>query len=583
MPAYQYQQGDRPIEGYTIQYALGRGGFGEVYFALSDAGREVALKVVQHFEDIELRGIHHCMNLKSANLVTIFDVRFAADGTPWVIMEYVAGPSLREIIDESPQGLGTQRTAFLFRELAKGIAYLHNAGVVHRDLKPHNVFFEDGTVKIGDYSLSKLMTTSHRSGHTMTVGSVHYMAPEIGMGRYDKRVDIYALGVMLYEMLRGVPPYTGESMGEVLMKHLSSEPDVTAVPEPFASAIRKSMRRDPAERYQTAQEMAESLLDQSEIREQVQSFNPMTLSMIGERAGQLQTHRQHRTAILLADTYSSPAAFHDTRSLDDDSMLDAPPEPVGVLQQFGLWYTPSSITERQPDRMTQPVRLVVAVVATTLLSLTGSLLAGPFDALRPDAAEFIFLPLIHFSVSLVLSVCVLGLLRLDWGQGIWCGFELRLGGQRNARQRIRIGLATRAILVAAALAVLATAAVKADQLSQRNLVGFIAGLVLPLMLFDWRCFLAPHRHHRVQVRATLAVGLVAVIGSSLSTLNDEVHEWSTMIAAAAMSAAICVQLIAPLRRAKKRLEHVTADLPDQRADERSDVGRPFHPEQEIVR
>ena len=120
--------------------------------------------------------------LQSATRDAKWHVRFAADGTPWIIMEYVAGPSLREIIDESPSGLGPERSAFLFRELAKGISYLHHAGVVHRDLKPHNVFFEDGTVKIGDYSLSKAITTSHRSGHTMTVGSVHYMAPEISIG-----------------------------------------------------------------------------------------------------------------------------------------------------------------------------------------------------------------------------------------------------------------------------------------------------------------------------------------------------------------------------------------------------------------
>ncbi|MEO2016528.1 MAG: hypothetical protein ABGZ53_19395 [Fuerstiella sp.] len=95
MAAYHYQQGDRPLDGYTIRYALGRGGFGEVYFAVSDSGREVALKAVQNFEEVELRGIGHCMNLKSPHLVMIFDIKHAADGMPWVIMEYVSGPSLR--------------------------------------------------------------------------------------------------------------------------------------------------------------------------------------------------------------------------------------------------------------------------------------------------------------------------------------------------------------------------------------------------------------------------------------------------------------------------------------------------------
>jgi hypothetical protein len=283
MTRFQYQNGDRPLDGYTIQHALGRGGFGEVYFALSDAGRQVALKAVQNYEEIELRGIGHCMNLKSQHLVSIFDVKHGADGTPWVIMEFVSGPSLRDILDESPAGIGIEKAGFFVRELAKGLTYLHAAGVVHRDLKPHNVFFEEGIVKIGDYSLSKAITNSHRSGHTMTVGTVHYMAPEISMGRYDKTVDIYALGVMLYEMLTGSPPYSGDSMGEVLMKHLSSQPDVSKIQEPFASIITKSMQRDPANRYQTAEQMAAALRGGDPQADSMTGFGPLSLSMVADQ------------------------------------------------------------------------------------------------------------------------------------------------------------------------------------------------------------------------------------------------------------------------------------------------------------
>src|SRR5690606_15628335 len=101
----------------------GRGGFGEVYFALSDSGREVALKAIQGYEQIELRGVSQCMNLKSPHLVTIFDVRHNEEGKPFVIMEYVAGPSLKDLLEESPSGLGTQKTAFFLREMAKGLTF----------------------------------------------------------------------------------------------------------------------------------------------------------------------------------------------------------------------------------------------------------------------------------------------------------------------------------------------------------------------------------------------------------------------------------------------------------------------------
>ena len=166
MTAFKYQHGDRPLDGYTIEYGLGRGGFGEVYYAVSDSGRQVAIKSVQNYEDIELRGIRHCMNLKSPHLVSIFDVKYNERKEPFVLMEYVSGPSLRDLLDDAPEGLGETKAAFFIREMAKGLSYLHDHNIVHRDLKPHNVFYEDGYVKIGDYSLSKAVTSSHRSGHT---------------------------------------------------------------------------------------------------------------------------------------------------------------------------------------------------------------------------------------------------------------------------------------------------------------------------------------------------------------------------------------------------------------------------------
>ena len=183
---YRYRFGERPLDGYTIRRGIGQGGFGEVYFAVSDGGREVALKSILRNEEIELRGVRECINLKSPQLVSVFDVRQADDGTAFVIMEYMTGPSLRDLLRRHPQGLGEAETVHLIKEVGKGLTCLHDHGIVHRDLKPENIFYEDGHAKIGDYGLAKMLSASRQSGQTMSVGTVHYMAPEIGSGNYQR-------------------------------------------------------------------------------------------------------------------------------------------------------------------------------------------------------------------------------------------------------------------------------------------------------------------------------------------------------------------------------------------------------------
>jgi len=286
MDTYQYKYGDRPLEGYTIQRAAGRGGFGEVYYAVSDSGRQVALKAIQSYEQIELRGISQCMNLKSPHLVTVFDVKHNDQGRPFVIMEYVSGPSLADMLKESPGGLGPQKAAFFLREIGKGLSFLHECGIVHRDLKPGNIFYENGYVKIGDYGLTKAISTSHHCSHTITVGTVHYMAPEIGAGRYDRSIDIYALGVLLYEMLTGQVPFLGASPAEILMKHMTAVPDLTNIEEPFARVIRKALAKDPADRYQSVQEMVEDVFGTEHVRNSVSQFAPEELSVVAEHIAQ---------------------------------------------------------------------------------------------------------------------------------------------------------------------------------------------------------------------------------------------------------------------------------------------------------
>jgi hypothetical protein len=258
-PRFTYPSGSRPLDGYTIKRGVGRGGFGEVYYAVSDAGKEVALKLIRRNLDVELRGVTHCLSLKHPNLVALYDIKSDENDDRWVVMEYVSGESLEDAIDRHPHGMPAELAIEWFSGIAAGVAYLHDHGIVHRDLKPANIFLDEGTVKIGDYGLSKFISCSRRSGQTESVGTVHYMAPEIANGRYGKEIDTYALGIILYEMLTGHVPFEGESVGEVLMKHLTAEPDLNALNEPYREIVRGAMAKDPETRIRNVAEMLASM------------------------------------------------------------------------------------------------------------------------------------------------------------------------------------------------------------------------------------------------------------------------------------------------------------------------------------
>jgi len=497
MQAYQYQHGERPLEGYTIQHAIGRGGFGEVYYALSDSGRQVALKAVQGYEQIELRGVSQCMNLKSPHLVTIFDVRYNEQGRPFVIMEYVAGPSLADLLGEAPKGLGPQKAAYFLREIAKGLTFLHECGIVHRDLKPGNIFYEGGYVKIGDYGLSKAMTPSCHSGQTMTVGTVHYMAPEIGAGSYDRSIDIYALGVLLYEMLRGSPPYSGSSVGEILMKHLSAKPDLTGIEEPFASTIARALEKDPAKRFQSVQEMVEAVFGSGEVRNSVSLFAPNSLTMVaGKAAGAVAGGMPHTTSPIAAPPVVEPPVL----------LPAAPPEvkitlaeAAGIVMGLpnakhntklnGAWGAEYQ-TDEAPLRPGQR-RLLAAITVLVMGTGAGVLSSGAGSL---DAAYW----RIVLAVMMVLAAAIGTRLARKL-------FDLRSGPTLPWR----LGIGGMASIFAAVAGIVITVAME-GAIHQGRYEGYLlptlGAICIVMFLLNWRKMVARDRDKRISVNWAFAAG-----------------------------------------------------------------------------
>lgn len=242
----------RPLPGYTIRRPICRGGFGEVYFAVTDAGKEVALKLIfADQSEKELRGIRQCLNLKHQNLVNLFDIKADAAGRHWVVMEYVSGSSLEDVLTAFPRGLPIGEVESWLAGIVAGVGFLHEHGIVHRDLKPANIYREHGVVKVGDVGLSRRLEGPRAGQYTESIGTVYYMAPEVAHGQYGTQVDVYSLGIILYEMLTGRVPFEGETTGEVLMKHLSAAPDLERLPRALRPVLSRALQKDPLKRTRT--------------------------------------------------------------------------------------------------------------------------------------------------------------------------------------------------------------------------------------------------------------------------------------------------------------------------------------------
>ncbi len=272
--------GDR-LGSYEIVAPLGAGGMGEVYRARDERlGRDVAVKVLpaefatdserqKRFES-EARAT---AALSHPNILAVYDVG-RHDGVPYLVEELLEGESLKDAVDRG--ALGVAEATRVATEMAKGLAAAHEKGIVHRDLKPANVFIaRDGTVKILDFGLAKrLPTVPQDEVETLTwaqtatsmeggvLGTVAYMAPEQVRGqRVDQRADVFALGIVLYEMLAGQRPFRGTTATAVVVAILETEPaPLPANVQPaLAGVVTRCLAKDPEGRYQRGSDVRAAL------------------------------------------------------------------------------------------------------------------------------------------------------------------------------------------------------------------------------------------------------------------------------------------------------------------------------------
>jgi beta-lactam-binding protein with PASTA domain/predicted Ser/Thr protein kinase len=262
---------------YRILRKLGSGGMANVYLAEDEElGRRVAIKILneRHASDDSFverfrREATNAAGLSHPNIVSVYD-RGEAEGTYYIAMEYLEGRSLKDrIVAEG--ALSVSGAIEVTRQILRAVGFAHRRGIVHRDIKPHNVLLaQDGPgdgdprFKVTDFGISRT-TASQMTEAGSIVGTAQYLSPEQARGApVDQRSDIYSVGVVLFELLTGKLPFSGETPLEIAMKHLSEIPKAPSalrpeVPSDLDMVVLRALAKDPEDRFQTAEEMEREL------------------------------------------------------------------------------------------------------------------------------------------------------------------------------------------------------------------------------------------------------------------------------------------------------------------------------------
>src|ERR1700690_3917046 len=264
------------IDHYRILELVGRGAMGVVYKALDlNLDRQVAIKVmsaearndpafVERFrQEARMQGA-----LNHPNVALLFDY-FVHDGAPVAVMEFIDGESLEQLIRRRGP-IPASEAIPIFKQALRGVAAAHRAGIIHRDLKTANLMITWGDiVKVMDFGIAKRQSATGATKASTSIGSPLYMAPEQILGHaVDYRTDVYALGITLYQLLSGQPPFNprGKTEYSVLNAHVNDLPDpptvhVRDIPQPLVDVVMRALAKEPAARFQSADDFMRALPD----------------------------------------------------------------------------------------------------------------------------------------------------------------------------------------------------------------------------------------------------------------------------------------------------------------------------------
>ncbi|MDR0821077.1 MAG: Stk1 family PASTA domain-containing Ser/Thr kinase [Oscillospiraceae bacterium] len=310
---------------YELLEMIGAGGMADIYRARDiQEDKIVAVKILRtEFAGKEdsLRRFRNeskaVAMLSHPNIVKIFDVGFT-DRVSFIVMEYVDGVTLAELI-ERDGALKWRDAAKLTAQILRALQHAHDNGIVHRDVKPSNVMLaDDGEVKVMDFGIARFNREVDMTRHEKAIGTVHYISPEQAQNdETDEKSDIYSVGVVLFEMLTGKKPFTGDSPVAVATKHINDEPPKPstlnpAIPDGLEEIVLRAMRKDPRARYMTAGDMVNDL---EEIRR-----NPGAMFGYNQPKTSLSRPKTNsEDAKPMNDKYRKPDDFEATRPIPNKS------------------------------------------------------------------------------------------------------------------------------------------------------------------------------------------------------------------------------------------------------------------------